>query len=163
MKQMIIRKWDTYRGHETQRAIALSHNIRLNVTVVILAGPNETAARLETLGDHIVNETMFVPDLRFLEVGLVSPARAIKDRPFISDQYQDTESEPDQSCGKRSNVLFVDFLENVLEATIVALQDRVLGGHVQRPFLGQRHLEDNCADFSFILDLFIIKHWKVRN
>ena len=38
-------------------------------------------------------------------------------------------------------VLLVDLLEDVLEATIVFLQDSVLGAHVQRQVLHQGHLE----------------------
>lgn len=38
-------------------------------------------------------------------------------------------------------VLFVDLLEDVFEATVVLLQDGVLGAEVQRPAFGQTHLE----------------------
>jgi len=37
-------------------------------------------------------------------------------------------------------VLFVDFLEDILETTVVTFQDGVLSGHVKRPFLTNSHL-----------------------
>lgn len=38
-------------------------------------------------------------------------------------------------------LLLIDFLEDVFEATIILLQDGVLGAKVQRPAFGQSHLE----------------------
>lgn len=40
----------------------------------------------------------------------------------------------------------VDLLEDILEATIVALQDGVLGAHVQRETLEQGHLETGVGE-----------------
>lgn len=39
------------------------------------------------------------------------------------------------------SLLLVDLLKDVFEATIVLLQDGVLGAQVQRPAFGQTHLE----------------------
>jgi len=50
-----------YAGHESQRAEALSQTVRLDVTVVIFAGPNVASVTLDHVGDHVVNESMFVP------------------------------------------------------------------------------------------------------
>lgn len=41
----------------------------------------------------------------------------------------------------RKSLLLVDLLKDVFEATIVLLQDGVLGAQVQRPAFGQTHLE----------------------
>ena len=45
------------------------------------------------------------------------------------------------NCQVFEALLFVDFLEDVLETTIVALQNGVLSRHVKRPLLGNRHLK----------------------
>lgn len=39
------------------------------------------------------------------------------------------------------SLLLVDLLEDVFEATVILLQDGVLGAEVQRPGFGQSHLE----------------------
>lgn len=41
-------------------------------------------------------------------------------------------------CG---DLLLIDFLKDVFEATIVFLEDGVFGAEVERPGFGQRHLE----------------------
>lgn len=40
-----------------------------------------------------------------------------------------------------SSLLLIDLLEDVFEATVVLLQDGVLGAQVQRPSFGYCHLE----------------------
>ena len=85
-------------GHQTEGAVALSDDIRLDITVVVLAGPDEATAGLDGIGDHIVDETVLVPETSGLELLLV--------------------------------VGLVDLLEDVLEATVVSLEDSVLGGQV---------------------------------
>ena len=47
---------------------------------------------------------------------------------------------------QRKDLLVVDFLEDVLEAAIIALEDGVLGAHVQRPALLQRVLETGVGE-----------------
>lgn len=74
------------RCHETQWSVSLSNNIRLDVTVIVLAWPHEFSARLQSLRNHIVDQTMFIPDFLVFELLLV--------------------------------ILLIDFLENVLEATV---------------------------------------------
>jgi len=58
-------------GHEAQRSVALSDDIRLDITIVVLASPDEATIRLEHVGDHIVDKSMFVPDTESLEFSLV--------------------------------------------------------------------------------------------
>mmetsp|Transcript_18322 Transcript_18322/g.24471 ORF Transcript_18322/g.24471 Transcript_18322/m.24471 type:complete len:322 (-) Transcript_18322:405-1370(-) len=96
-------------GHETKGAEALSDNVGLDVAIVVLAGPDEAAARLDAVGNHVVDEAVLVPETGSLELRLV--------------------------------VLLVDLLEDILEAAIVALEDRVLGGQVARvvPVQGVLH------------------------
>ena len=64
-----------YTSHETQRAVTLGNNVRLYVTVIVLAGPHEGTAGLESLGDHVVNETVLVPDAQLVEFSTVVPER----------------------------------------------------------------------------------------
>jgi len=47
-------------GHETERAEALRDDVRLNVTVVVLAGPDETALAFEYLCDQVIDESVLV-------------------------------------------------------------------------------------------------------
>lgn len=51
----------------------MGYNIRLDVTIVVLAGPDECAIGFQRLSDHVVDEAMFVPDTRFLVCLLVFP------------------------------------------------------------------------------------------
>lgn len=88
-----------------QRAETLSNGVRLNVTVVVLAGPDEATVGFHGVSDHIVDQTVLVDDASGFELRLVFS--------------------------------FVDDLEDVLEATVVSLQDGVLGAQVQRPLLLQ--------------------------
>lgn len=62
---------DENRGHQTKRSVTLCENIRLYVAVVVLAGPHKTALGLEHLCNHIVNETMFIPNSKSIELFLV--------------------------------------------------------------------------------------------
>ena len=87
-----------HRGHETKGAVALRYNIRLDITIVVLASPYESAAGLDAIGDHIIDETMLIPETCSLKLSSV--------------------------------VLLVDLLEDVLEATVVSLKNRVLGRQV---------------------------------
>jgi len=79
-----------------------------------LQGHDEATLALDHLSDHVVNQTVLVPDLLGLEVLGV--------------------------------LLLVDLLEDVLEATIVLLQDGVLGAHVQGKTLQESHLERGVGE-----------------
>jgi len=87
-----------HRGHETERTVTLGNNIGLDITVVVLAGPDESTVGLDCIGDHIIDKTVLVPETGCLELRLV--------------------------------ISFVDFLEDILEAAVVPLQDSVLRGQV---------------------------------
>lgn len=96
-------------GHQSQGTITLGHTVTLNITIIVLTGPDETSVALHAVGDHVVNEAVLVPDASSLVLGL--------------------------------EVSFVHLLEQVLEATIVLLEDGVLGAQVQRPLLLESVLE----------------------
>ena len=49
-------------GHETKGTETLSNNIRLNITIVVLHGNDVTTLGLDHLGDHIIDESVLVPD-----------------------------------------------------------------------------------------------------
>ena len=82
------------RGHETERTKALSNDVRLNVTVVVLASPHDATVSLDNLSDHIINESVLVVNASLFEISLV--------------------------------MLHVQVHEDILEETVVLLQDGVL-------------------------------------
>lgn len=53
--------------------LTLSQDVRLHVTIVILASPHESSGRLQDLSHHVVNETVLVPDLQLFKLWLVVP------------------------------------------------------------------------------------------
>lgn len=59
------------RCHETQWSVSLSNNIWLHVTVVVLAWPHKFSARLQSLCNHIVDQTMFIPNFLVVKLLLV--------------------------------------------------------------------------------------------
>jgi hypothetical protein len=96
-------------GHQTKRTEALRDRVGLHIAVVVLAGPHEATLALESIGNHVIDQAMLVPDASLLVLWLV--------------------------------LGLVDLLEDVLEATVVRLQDGVLGRKVHGPLLVQRVLE----------------------
>lgn len=51
----------------------LSQDVRLYISVIVLAGPHKATGRLEHLSHHVVNEPMLVPDLILVKVSLIVP------------------------------------------------------------------------------------------
>lgn len=47
---------------EFDLTIALSNGVRLNVTVVVLASPDKATLGLHGVGNHVINESVLVPD-----------------------------------------------------------------------------------------------------
>ena len=72
----------------------------MDITIIVFTGPNVSSFSLDDLGDHVVNQSVFVPQFLSFELFLVGG--------------------------------FVDALEDVLESTVIFLQDGVFGGHVER-------------------------------
>ncbi|KAH3683101.1 hypothetical protein WICPIJ_005926 [Wickerhamomyces pijperi] len=93
-----------------------SNNVGLDITVIVLQSHDEATLGLDHLGNHVIDQTMFVVDVQFVKLGLVFS--------------------------------FVDFLEDVLESTIVLLQDGVLGGEEQVQLLADGKLERRMGETS---------------
>lgn len=55
------------------RFLTLCKDVRLNISVVVLACPHKGSGRLEHLGDHVINKPVLIPDLQFVKLGLVVP------------------------------------------------------------------------------------------
>jgi len=70
-------------SHETERSVTLGDDIGLDVSVVVLAGPDEATAGFQGLGNHVVDKTMFIPNSLLLELGLIVPDVRMDGR----DQY----------------------------------------------------------------------------
>lgn len=79
-----------------------------------LHGDDVATLALDHLGDHVVDQTVLVPDTSSIKVLLV--------------------------------LCLVDLLEDVLELSVVCLQDGVLGAHVQGQLLVERHLEGGMGE-----------------
>ena len=58
-------------SHQTERTETLSDDIRLDITVVVLACPNESTIGLHSIGDHIIDETVLIPKPSLVESLLV--------------------------------------------------------------------------------------------
>jgi len=101
-------------GHKAEGTEALGNDIGLDITVVVLQSHDETTLGLDHLSDHVVDETVLVPDALGIEVLLV--------------------------------ILVEDLLEDILEAAVVALQDGVLGAHVEGKTLHECHLERGVGE-----------------
>jgi len=96
--------------------LTLGNRVRLDISVVVLASPDESTVGLHGIGDHIVNQAVLVPDSKSLELGGV--------------------------------FLFVDGLEDILKATIVTLENGVLGAQIQRPLLLDGVLHARVSKFG---------------
>ena len=70
----------TIPGHHSQRSVSLSNRVRLHITVVVLAGPDEAALALHGLGDHVVYQTVLVP-------GRDTGFECIKSFTVVGDMY----------------------------------------------------------------------------
>ena len=60
---------EEYGGHETEGTVALSYNIALNVSVIILASPNNSTVSLHYLSNHIVDKSVLVVNTLGIELG----------------------------------------------------------------------------------------------
>lgn len=55
------------------KQLTLCEDIRLNISIVVLASPHKGPRRLQHLGDHVINKPVLIPDLQFVKLGLVVP------------------------------------------------------------------------------------------
>lgn len=51
----------------------LRHRVRLYVSIVVLAGPNEASLRFHGLGHHVIYQTVLIPNFFGLELSTVFP------------------------------------------------------------------------------------------
>jgi len=47
-------------SHETERAETLSDDVGLNISIVVLTGPDDTSFTFDGLGNHIINKSVFI-------------------------------------------------------------------------------------------------------
>lgn len=90
----------------------MGEDVGLDIAVVVLGSPDETSRRFNSLGNHVIDETMLVVDTRRLELRLVGPVDMVsKQKSGLRGKY-----------GR-----LVNFLEDVLEPPVILLHDGVLG------------------------------------
>lgn len=106
----------------------------MDVSIVVLAGPDKASLTLQGLGHHIIYESVLIPDLLGLKLRLVFTAV----KRIISLQKTHTLVNPLPHTLQRCAypllttlqgavyLLVVDFLEYVLESSVVFLQNSVL-------------------------------------
>lgn len=51
----------------------LSYRVRLDISIIVLARPHESSLRLHCVGDHVVNQTVLIPNLLLFKGLLVLP------------------------------------------------------------------------------------------
>lgn len=51
----------------------LCHRVRLYISIVVLAGPDEASLRFHGLGHHVVDETVLIPDTFGLKLSTIFP------------------------------------------------------------------------------------------
>jgi hypothetical protein len=61
-------------GHHTQASEALGEDVTLNITIVVLGRPYEASRRLDSLSDHVINESMLIVYSQFIKGRLILPA-----------------------------------------------------------------------------------------
>jgi len=59
------------RRHQTEGTETLCDNIRLNIAIVVLTGPNEATTAFNCLSYKIVNQTVLIVDASFYELVFV--------------------------------------------------------------------------------------------
>jgi len=108
-------------SHETERAKALSNNVRLHVTVIVFASPNETSIALDDLGDKIVDKTVLVPESLLFElihvVWFVNTLKSVYKKTVILLQ----------NCILSRQAEWISTGKSVLEASACKAFNRVVG------------------------------------
>jgi hypothetical protein len=62
---------DEHTRHQSETSISLSNDITLDVSIVVLAGPDESSVALDSISHQIVNESMLIPKPSLLELLLI--------------------------------------------------------------------------------------------
>jgi len=107
---------EEFAGHHAEASETLGEDIALYVSVVILGGPDEPAGRLDSLCDHIIDQTVLVIDSESLKFRFVLSKKVTPSTWF-------------KRLANRRGLRVINFLEDVLESTIVFLEDGVLSRH----------------------------------
>lgn len=55
--------------------LTLCQDVRLHISIIVLAGPHKGARGLQDLGNHIINKSVLIPDLQFVKLRLVVPVK----------------------------------------------------------------------------------------
>lgn len=105
----------------------MGNNVRLYIAIVVLASPDEPSRRLESLGNHVINEAVLIINFVCLKLGFI-----------VSGESWEYELEVSVQGWL---LLVVNLLKDVLEATVVLFQNGVLRAEIERPFLGKSILE----------------------
>lgn len=131
----------------------MSDRIGLDIAVVVFASPDELSAGFERVSNHVIDESMFVPDSFFLESGL--------ELGFVNFREN-----------VLSNIIHSLFFLRNLESAIVFFENGVFGGKIKWPFsaggedhaasseiadrlVGIVHSHCNAAIFVFVDCLFL--------
>ena len=105
---------EKFAGHHAETSEALCKNVALYVSVIVLGGPNEPAGRLDSLCNHIIDQTVLIINPEGLKLGLVLPKKLC------------LVLQPGLARKSRRGLRVIYFLEDILESTIVFLEDGVL-------------------------------------
>lgn len=62
-------------SHHAETSEALCKNVTLYIPIIVLRGPYESARRLDSLCNHIIDQTVLVIDSESLKLGLVLPKK----------------------------------------------------------------------------------------
>ena len=57
--------------HTRFEPLTLGDRVRLHVSIIVLAGPDKPSLGLHGLSDHVIDETMLIPDLLRFKLSLV--------------------------------------------------------------------------------------------
>lgn len=55
--------------------LTLGHGVRLHIAVIVLTGPDEAPLGFHSLGHHVINEPMLIPNILGFELGFVLPKK----------------------------------------------------------------------------------------
>lgn len=124
----------------------LGYRVGLDISIVVLARPHESSLRLHCVGDHVVNQTVLIPNLLLLKGLLVLPEAQMLIIISVCLMLKNVQVHFTSlffKCASYVNInryyklclLFINLLENVLESTIIFLQNCVLCARKWKSYL----------------------------
>ena len=63
--------------HHAKTSEALCKNVTLYIPIIVLGSPNEPARRLDSLCNHVIDQTVLIIDSESLKLGLVFPKKIV--------------------------------------------------------------------------------------